>query len=286
MKVIKSGIHTELKTVDAENRKMTIVGSSELLDRDREVLKAEGWDLNNYKKNPVVLFGHNSFEPPIAKAVGLKVEEGNLIFDLEFPEKGVHPFADMIFKLYEGGFMNAASVGFIPKEWTDGEGTPESPRRTYTKQELYELSLVPVPANPEALITSRSLQKAWQENSISSEEWDLLVKKLKEIKSEEEMPGDSVPEEEEIGNPEEEKDFENRLAAVESQVSEVKQMISDRMEKLEELIFELSDSKSLDEDGLIDLFREFKAEKSAIDQDSNDLESMTKALREIQNEGK
>ena len=64
--------------------------------------------------------------------------------------------------------MRTSSVGFLPWDWTDydenGEemkalmekmgygpkGKPELPRRLYTKQDLLELSLVPVPANPYA----------------------------------------------------------------------------------------------------------------------------------------
>jgi hypothetical protein len=58
--------------------------------------------------------------------------------------------AEEIFQLYKEGFMRAFSVGFIPKEWTDGDGE-KVPRRTYTKWELLEYSAVPVPANPDAL---------------------------------------------------------------------------------------------------------------------------------------
>ena len=80
-----------------------------------------------------------------------------LQFDIQFPEEGTYPFADMILSLYNQGIINASSVGFIPLEWEPieekDEETGEKFRRgrKYLKQELLELSGVPVPSNPNAI---------------------------------------------------------------------------------------------------------------------------------------
>src|SRR5690606_10009508 len=66
------------------------------------------------------------------------------------------PEADMYRKLYKAGFMNSSSVGFIGKEWVDGDGKT-SPFRKFTKVELLELSLVSIPANPEAITQAKSI---------------------------------------------------------------------------------------------------------------------------------
>ena len=43
-------------------------GSDETIDRDGEIIKVDGWQLANYKKNPVILWGHNHSIPAIGKA--------------------------------------------------------------------------------------------------------------------------------------------------------------------------------------------------------------------------
>lgn len=171
-----------IETKDMGDRTLEITGSNELQDRDREVLKANGWETENYLKNPVVLFAHDNHQPPVAKTEEIKVSGEKMIFKIKFPKEGDYPFADTIYKLYRGGFMNASSVGFIPKEWQDGNGEKGAPFRTYTKQELLELSLVPVPSNPMALVHSRSLEKAWKDNAISDKEWEELCSKIKDLK--------------------------------------------------------------------------------------------------------
>lgn len=177
MEMLKGGINCEIKEV--ENRVLEFVGSNEFIDRDGEIISADGWDLKNYKKNPVILFAHDYRQPAVAKATKISVQDGNLMFRVQFPEEKDYPFADTIYKLYKGGYMNATSVGFIPKEWTNGaEG--EKFRRKYTKQELLELSLVPVPSNPTALITSRSLLDAWQKGVVDEKEWNGFTSKVLE----------------------------------------------------------------------------------------------------------
>lgn len=146
-----------------------IAGSTEELDRDGEVILADGWDLKNYKKNPVILAGHDYHSPAIAKAVSVKVEDKRLMFKIKFPPMGDYPLADVYRKLYKGGFMNASSVGFRAQEWVDGDGK-KTPYRTFTKTELLELSLVTVPANASALTEMRGVQDAVKKGVLNSED--------------------------------------------------------------------------------------------------------------------
>ncbi len=144
----------ECKVLDAINQTMTMVVSTEDEDREGDIIEAAGWDLKAYKKNPVVLFAHNYSQPPVAKALDIRIEDGKLISTLQFAPT---PFAQEVWTLYSQGFMRAASVGFLPKRWeehTDAErrgmwGMP----RIYKEQELLEYSLVPVPANANALVS-------------------------------------------------------------------------------------------------------------------------------------
>jgi HK97 family phage prohead protease len=152
--IVRKIITCEVKEVG--ERTLEFVGSTETPDRDGEVIKASGWDVKNYRKNPVFMFAHRYDQPPIGKAQKVWVEDTKLKFQIEFADKDTYEFADTIYKLYKGGFMKATSVGFIPDMDAIEEGDGEkAPRRTYTKQELLELSAVPVPSNPDALVQAR-----------------------------------------------------------------------------------------------------------------------------------
>lgn len=127
------------------------VASSSVVDRDGESINQDGWDLKNFKKNPQLLWAHNMREvkPPIGKITKIwfegegkaKVMKFKAMFDM------ADEFAKEIHRKIKDGFLNAFSVGFMP---TEREGT------TYTKAELLEISVVPVPSNPAALVEIRS----------------------------------------------------------------------------------------------------------------------------------
>ena len=133
---------------DIGNRILEFTGSTETMDRDGEIIKADGWDLKNYKNNPVVLFGHDYGSLPVAKCVKAWVEGGKLKFQDQFPTADEYEYADTVYKLCKGGYLNTVSVGFIPLKSEPGKGEC---RKTFTHQELLEHSIVPVPSNPDAL---------------------------------------------------------------------------------------------------------------------------------------
>jgi len=145
----------KIEEVNAEERSVTAIISTGSVDRDEEVLVPKGAILDNYLKNKVVLWSHDSFSPPVGKAVWVKKRRNDIIAKAIF---ALTERAEEIWQLFKGGFLNAFSVGFIPLEYReptpdDIKKTPEyaSARRLYTKWELLEFSAVAVPANPEAL---------------------------------------------------------------------------------------------------------------------------------------
>jgi HK97 family phage prohead protease len=163
--MIKKLLDVDIK--EAGERVLQFIGSSETPDRDGEVILSSGWDLKNYKKNPVFLWAHRYDQPPVGRATKVKVKDGQLVFDVEFAPRETYEFADTIYKLYKGGFLHATSVGFLPIDFEDGDGQ-KTPRRTFKKQELLELSGCPVPSQPDALrlacdsgvVTVKQLQDA------------------------------------------------------------------------------------------------------------------------------
>lgn len=150
----RTGLRSGLTvTAKADDKKPIIqfIASDDTLDRYDEVIAAAGWDLRNYKRNPVFQNSHKYGDVifTLGKAVLTEVRGNALVQDIEFAVD-INPVAKLAFDLYKGGFLNAVSVGFIPLEWEDGnQSTPH--RRKFLKQELLELSAVSIPANPNAL---------------------------------------------------------------------------------------------------------------------------------------
>ena len=141
--------NVEVKKVG--ERQYEFTASTADMDRDGEVIDVEGWDLKNFKKNPVIMYAHAYNTLPIGKATHIGVKDGKLKNTIEFPPEGTYEFADIVERLVNTGYLKTESVGFIPRKWEDGDGGEKTPRRTYTKQELLEISIVPIPSNPHAL---------------------------------------------------------------------------------------------------------------------------------------
>jgi len=157
--LFRSGI---MKVEDGETRSATFIASSEDTDRYGDIIRADGWELDNFKKNPVLLFGHNSRDLPIGKVSNIAVNASKqLIADVEFAAKEVSEFADSVYKMVKAGFLNAVSVGFKPTKMPNEIKDPATNAWTggfeFIGQELLELSVVPVPALPGALAIARSL---------------------------------------------------------------------------------------------------------------------------------
>ena len=137
--------------------------SSEAKDRDNDVLTIGGWDLKNFRKNPVVPWAHNYTDLPVARAVQIEIdnEKKRLRMLKQFPTRDEYAFADTVFQLASKKYLKAASVGFIPQEWEQMPEEKDEPayRRGFIhrKKELLESSIVVVPSNPTALQEAKSI---------------------------------------------------------------------------------------------------------------------------------
>jgi HK97 family phage prohead protease len=140
-------------------RHMRFIASDESVDRYGDIIRANGWQLDNFRKNPVLLFGHQSRALPVGQVDPIQVVGTQLIADCQFLDEGSTQMADEVWACVDAGALRAVSVGFAPTgpinqlidqngSWTGFE---------FTSQELLELSVVPVPANPQALAIAKSL---------------------------------------------------------------------------------------------------------------------------------
>ncbi|WP_338822115.1 phage major capsid protein [Bradyrhizobium septentrionale] len=129
--------------------------SDETPDRMDDIILSDGWDLANFKKNPIALFGHRS-DFPIGKWKNLRVTDKQLRGELELAPAGTSDRIDEIRRLVEADILRAVSVGFRPIESKPRKETDYG--LSFTKSELVETSLVSVPANPNALAVAKSLK--------------------------------------------------------------------------------------------------------------------------------
>ncbi len=138
-------------TDPGEDRSLTFTVSTSDVDRLDSRILASGWDLRAYRQNPTVLWAHERRELPIGRAVRVWIESDRLRATVEFMPADLHPFADQIHKMLQGGWLRGISVGFRPLEW---RWAPEEDRKgqiDFLRAELIELSITPTPANADAL---------------------------------------------------------------------------------------------------------------------------------------
>ena len=136
---------------------LEFVMSDETVDRLGDVIHAKGWMLDNFRRNPVALFGHDS-KAFIGRWSNVRVEGNRLLGRLELLEKGTSERIDELHAAIKAGVLRAVSVGFRALEAPQQRDTKD-PRSgvTFTKSELMECSLVSIPANPNALQVAKSL---------------------------------------------------------------------------------------------------------------------------------
>ena len=132
---------------------LTFVLSDATVDRYGDVVEPRGWDLRNFNLNPIALFNHNS-DFPIGKWKNLRVENEQLVGDLEPARQGTSDRIDELLSLIEQGILRATSVGFRPIESEPRQG---GKGMRYKRQELLETSVVSVPALPTAIAVARSM---------------------------------------------------------------------------------------------------------------------------------
>jgi HK97 family phage major capsid protein/HK97 family phage prohead protease len=131
------------------------VMSDGTVDRMGDVIEQDGWELANFRRNPIALFGHSPGFP-IGKWHDVQVRDGQLTGRLEL----IPPASERMRELHaavDAGVLRAVSVGFHPikAEPLDPDDPWFGPQR-FVKSELVECSLVAVPANANALQVAKA----------------------------------------------------------------------------------------------------------------------------------
>ena len=190
----------QTKEIDRENFTMRFVMSTPEIDRHGEIINQNGWDFGPFLKNPVVLWGHDQSQPAVGKVISIEKINGNVEGVVKFAANE-NPQAKILFDLYAEGFMAAVSVGFMNLKWMYDEVLDVI---TLLENQLFELSLVNVPANASAL--SKAVEKGIDisklgiqvENVKTEDKFKNLGTKVEVKTTDEEEEVEDEDEEEEI----------------------------------------------------------------------------------------
>lgn len=167
--------------IKREGKELIGVASTEAEDRHGEVVSIAGWDLKNAKKNCPLLWAHKHDEPAIGDVTKLWVDgtkagksKAKLMFKAFISDATERSRA--IKQLVEEGVLKTFSVGFRGLEMVENK---------FTQQELLEISVVNVPANPEAMMLAyKSLKGDVSEDTMRDIGIQVdFIKELTELKT-------------------------------------------------------------------------------------------------------
>ena len=187
MKLFRS-LSPEIKVIDAARGVVDYVASDETVDCYREVIRAAGWKFTHFAKNAPFVDSHDysTVEKMLGKVIDFRVEGRQLVervqWAVDVPEAKL---AQLGFKLTEGGYLKAVSVGFFPLSMASKFGdagrfaqaaqelglTPAQLAAVeciHVEQEQIELSACVIGANPNALA------KAHDDGLVRDSELDAL----------------------------------------------------------------------------------------------------------------
>jgi hypothetical protein len=144
----------------ATEKSKSVIAASDKLNRHGYRIATAGIVLEAFKANPVMLFQHGRSSQysrkgdqnlPIGKWENMRIENGQLMADPVF-DLG-DEFAKEVARKWEGGFLNAVSIGFNFLEWSEDpiHLVQGQTRPTVTKAELLEISIVDIPADANAV---------------------------------------------------------------------------------------------------------------------------------------
>lgn len=133
-------------------RQVRVVISAGTVDRAGDIVVQKGISLDNYQKNPVVLWNHNK-DFPVGNAIEIKRVGDSTEALVEFFAEGIDATADRICRMVKSGGIKGVSIGFDPLDGKPlkGGGTE------FTRCDLMEFSFVTIPCHADALVVERSM---------------------------------------------------------------------------------------------------------------------------------
>lgn len=165
---------------DDDDASVPFIISTAQIDRDGDIVVPMGMELDEYARNPVIFLNHQSHPIPIAKA---QSPDGKLaVFKEEMLIRSVAYFdkadsdAMFVYGKVRRGFLNAASIAFVPieavrrdqeteKGYSERAHTHSNPGSPdgwkFIRASMSEWSCVGVPANAGAIRDSLDREKSF-----------------------------------------------------------------------------------------------------------------------------
>ena len=149
-----------------------------------DVVQAEAWDLNDFKKrdNPL-LWAHDGGQPILGRVDNPHKSSATreLIGSPHFMPEGINEFADLVARMIDAGYMPGGSVGFRildARTATDAESKKLKLGQysmIITKASLSEYSIVPVGADPDSGQVRSDEIRAHLSDLVQREEVDMAL---------------------------------------------------------------------------------------------------------------
>lgn len=137
--------------------KVIVQGYANTVSKDRagDIIPSAVWEqkdsLDNYLKNPIVLFQHDHDEP-IGKMIDYFVDETGLHVEIE-----IYDVDSRVFKLVKNEVLKSFSVGF---RMLDYAYDPDKNVFIIKELELFEISVVSIPCNQDSTFSLKKSMKS------------------------------------------------------------------------------------------------------------------------------
>lgn len=149
------------------------------VDRANELISPKAWEMDNFKKNPIVLFNHGH-DPqfgymPVGYAMDVRATDEGLYTKIKLSNSNTEKIR-AVRDLVEEGVLKTFSVGFEP---LDGVKSDRGDHKVITKAQLIEISIVPIPMNQDSTFSLLSksynyvrtnMAKNWIASKLMSQE--------------------------------------------------------------------------------------------------------------------
>ena len=153
---------SELKDFSDKDRTLLHVVSRATPDRVGDVVEIDGWQLDDFRRNPVVQPYHNYKTLPVGRSLKIYPEGDKLFSITQFHDREE---SRLMYSMYRDNYLKGWSVGFvslksepIKDDEKKRKGLLDGPTR-FLKQSLLEYSVCPIPCHADALAEVQSLVK-------------------------------------------------------------------------------------------------------------------------------
>lgn len=166
------GSYLEKSYLDGDKKYYRFVISSNHVDRSGDSINVYGINTQEYERNPIVLYNH---DPSIVIGTSKIVKEDNYLYgDVWFDE--VHEISKKTKQQIDLGTLKTASIGLEVYEVGQRELSEQEKAqnlrnwikkvRTIDKSNMFEWSIVPLPANIEAERKRLEIKKEFEMNEV------------------------------------------------------------------------------------------------------------------------